>query len=77
VPRDDDDNFRKIFDSLARLETRTGNIENQVGDIKRDMNEHYVRKEEFRPIQVMVNGVIWLLVSGFVLAVAAMVYKRV
>ena len=62
------------YETLQKMEERLiKRIDDLEGEIKKDLNENYVRKEAFEPIRSIVYGAVGLILTGVVLALLALI----
>ena len=65
----DDFSSKEIYQLLTEIKVAVVSMQVQLKVIE----ECYVTKEEFEPVKKLVYGVVWLIVSGIVLAVMGLV----
>lgn len=65
-----------ISTRVAVIETTVKNIEENVGDIKRKLDDSYVTTQEFEPIKKLVYGLVGLILTAVVLALVGLVIVR-
>ena len=62
------------YETLQKMEERLiKRIDDLEDEIKKDLNENYVRKEAFEPIRSIVYGAVGLVLTGVVLALLALI----
>jgi hypothetical protein len=52
---------------LATIEERTKSILYDIKEIKHDMDNRYVSKEEFEPIKMLVYGLVGMIMSSVIM----------
>lgn len=60
---------------IAVIAERVANIDKKVDEINIKLDAHYVTKDEFEPIRMLVYGMAGLILTGVVIALISLVLK--
>jgi hypothetical protein len=70
------DNNSTQREMLIRIDERTKSLIKRFDDFEKKQSEDFVTRIEFEPIKRLVYGVVGLVLTGFVLAIIALVIPR-
>ena len=60
------DDQHSLSTLLARIDERTKGTEEAVKEIKNQLQTHYVTQDEFRPIRMLIYGMVGLMLTSIV-----------
>ena len=69
----DSDRTERILVATARMEEKINSLEDKVDIISRQLNDDFVRKTSFEPVQRVVYGVVGIIVIAVFTALVALV----
>jgi hypothetical protein len=70
------DNNSTQREMLIRIDERTKSLIKRFDDFEKKQSDDFVTRIEFEPIKRLVYGVVGLVLTGFVLAIIALVIPR-
>lgn len=70
------DEMAELKSLLARLDERSVNVERSIEEIKEKLETGYVGREEFKPIRLVVYGLVGVILVAFVTGVIALLTTK-